>query len=71
LGVARRNGQAWLDLDQGIGGFPGAEARALRVFDDGSGPALFVGGRFATLGSASLPAANIARSVADRRPGRA
>ena len=61
LGVARWNGQAWLDLDQGLGGFPTADARALRVFDDGSGPALFVAGRFASVGSASLPAANIAR----------
>lgn len=46
-GVARWNGTSWSRLGQGIadGGIG-----AMQVFDDGSGPALFVGGLFRTAG---------------------
>lgn len=46
---------AWLPLGQGILG----DVRAFAVFDDGNGPGLYVGGRFAVAGGA--PASRIAR----------
>jgi hypothetical protein len=45
--VARWNGTAWSPLGSGIGF---QEVRALHVFDDGSGPALFAAGWFGAAG---------------------
>jgi len=42
-GVARWNGADWETLGDGL---ENGSARALHVFDDGSGPALYVGGTF-------------------------
>ena len=56
--VARWDGGAWTELGSGVGD-ASSEVRALAVFDDGSGPALYAGGRFATAGGA--PASAIAR----------
>lgn len=56
--IARWNSQTW----SGIGGLSGGTSpsvEALEVFDDGSGPALFVGGRFAVAGG--VGASHIAR----------
>lgn len=55
--IAKWDGATWSPLGQGIGG--GAVVLDLLVFDDGSGPALYVGGDFQTAGGA--PASNIAR----------
>lgn len=49
--IARWDGQDWSPLGLGVsGGTRGA--RALAVFDDGSGPALYAGGDFNTAGGA-------------------
>ncbi|MFI4916380.1 MAG: GC-type dockerin domain-anchored protein [Phycisphaerales bacterium JB060] len=56
--VARFDGQAWSALGDGIDGFR-PSVRALEVFDDGSGRALYIAGTFD--GAAGLPALNIAR----------
>ena len=56
--LAKWNGSAWSDVGGGIGG-PGASVRALEVFDDGSGPALYAGGSFTFAGG--FPANGIAR----------
>lgn len=63
VGIARWDGNLWTDLDFGVTSqfSPTAEVSALVSFDDGSGPALFVGGRFDLAGSAGLSAPNIAR----------
>jgi len=42
-GVAKWNGTSWSALGSGLAGGSG---RSLTVFDDGTGPALFVGGEF-------------------------
>lgn len=59
--IAMWTGKAWRPLGGGIGG----EVRALQAFDDGSGPALYVGGSFSFVDGAypavSLPARNVAR----------
>ncbi len=55
--VARWNGSSWSPLGSGIGSCPscGDEGvRTLAVHDDGSGPALFVGGRFASAGGMNI-----------------
>jgi trimeric autotransporter adhesin len=57
-GIARWNGSAWSSVAGGLGTFPWA-ASALEVFDDGSGPALYVGGSFDNAGG--VPAARVAR----------
>lgn len=49
-GVARWNGAAWSPLGAGLQGFV-YRAHALAVYDDGSGPALFVGGAFSSAGN--------------------
>jgi hypothetical protein len=60
-GIAKRSGEGWAAVGGGITGsseyFPGV--KALQVYDDGSGPALYAGGGFATAGG--MPANNIAR----------
>jgi len=62
IGIARWDGAAWSTLGPGLGGtfgfFP-PSAYALVEFDDGSGPALYVGGDFTLAGGA--PAGGIAR----------
>jgi hypothetical protein len=62
-GVARWDGVEWSALGTGIRNFtdpPAAHnADAMIVFDDGSGPALYVGGHFTHAGG--IPALNIAR----------
>ena len=53
--VAKWDGSGWSPLGEGIGGLPSEPgpnwARAVAVFDDGSGPKLFVAGTFTTAGS--------------------
>jgi trimeric autotransporter adhesin len=46
-GVGRWNGTAWSTLGSGLYG----TVRALEVFDDGSGPALYAGGNFQIIGT--------------------
>jgi hypothetical protein len=62
-GIAKRDGEGWAALDgglQGAGPFGQAPyALALSVFEDGGGPALFVGGKFTAAGG--VPASSIAR----------
>lgn len=58
VGVARWDGEEWSALGKGLGGgLP--FVYAMTVFDDGDGPALYVGGTFITAGGES--ATNIAR----------
>ena len=55
--IARWDGVEWSAVGGGLGG--GFPARALAVFDDGGGPALFAAGSFSVAGGA--PADRIAR----------
>ena len=60
--IAKWNGTSWSDVGGGVVGFYGnsdGDVRALQVFDDGSGPALYVGGNFTTTGAG--PIAGVAR----------
>ncbi len=57
--VARWSGTAWSTLGSGINAGVNGEVKALAVFDDGSGPALYVAGAFDLAGG--QPASNIAR----------
>jgi hypothetical protein len=54
--LIRWNGSAWSDVGGGLGprGSGGPQVNALQVFDDGSGPALFVGGLFGSAGGTSV-----------------
>ncbi len=47
-GIARFNGSAWSAVG---GGLPGGCGNSLTVFDDGTGPGLYVGGPFVSAGS--------------------
>jgi len=47
--IARWNGSTWLPLGLGLNG----QVKALAVFDDGSGPALFAAGAFTSAGGVS------------------
>ena len=58
-GLARWDGTSWSEVGGGIGGTTANRVQALCVFDDGSGPALFVGGRFSSAGG--LACNNVAR----------
>jgi hypothetical protein len=50
-GIAKWNGSSWSALGSGLSSPHGASSvEALTVFDDGSGPALYVGGLFSTAG---------------------
>jgi hypothetical protein len=50
-GIARWNGSSWDEVGGGIaGGASKPAVRALCVFDDGSGPALYAGGTFGGIG---------------------
>ncbi len=51
--VAKWNGTSWSDLGGGMSG-PNDRVLALAVFDDGSGPALYVGGEFASAGGVAV-----------------
>ena len=53
--IARWNGESWSSVGEGVGG----AVLAMCVFDDGSGPALYVGGAFQTAGGNA--AYNVAR----------
>jgi trimeric autotransporter adhesin len=55
--IAVWNGTGWFPL--GLGGGMNDDVRALLVFDDGSGPALFAGGAFTTAGG--IPAQRMAK----------
>lgn len=57
-GIAKWDGTEWLPLETGLTG-AGARGATLEVFDDGSGEALYVGGRFDFAGG--VQASNIAR----------
>ncbi|MFN0242421.1 MAG: hypothetical protein ACKVWV_05960 [Planctomycetota bacterium] len=61
--LARWDGSTWTDVGGGVGDSvgtgPAVAVRALAVHDDGSGPALYVGGRFRE--ADALPARNIAK----------
>lgn len=50
-GIARWNGTRWAPV--GSTGGPSVRVNALTVFDDGSGPALFAGGHFSSIGGTS------------------
>jgi len=52
--VARWNGTGWSALGSGLGGGTSPSVDALAVFDDGSGPKLYAGGKFTTSGSTSV-----------------
>lgn len=59
-GIARWTGSAWTQVSGGVGPVEMRPAvHALRVYDDGSGPALYVGGRFRSAGA--LATAGVAR----------
>jgi trimeric autotransporter adhesin len=55
-GIARWNGASWSALGTGVSdkGSSGT-VRALQVFDDGSGPALYAGGTFSSAGGVDSP----------------
>lgn len=57
-GIAKWDGSSWSPLGSGVSGDSSPSVFALTVFDDGSGPALYVGGQFLTAGGVS------ARSIA-------
>jgi hypothetical protein len=57
--VARWTRSGWTTLGSGLEGTQYPAGRALATFDDGSGPALYVGGKFAFAGG--VPADSIAR----------
>jgi hypothetical protein len=56
--IARWDGTQWDDVDTGI---PAGFVRAMKVFDGGAGPELYVAGQFKAAGSNSKPTENIAR----------
>ena len=58
-GLARLDSTGWYEVGGGVSGGSPASVRALTVADDGSGPALFVGGSFTTCGT--VPVGNVAR----------
>jgi hypothetical protein len=52
--IARWNGETWSALDGPAGSGMDGEVRALAVFDDGGGPALYAGGSFTTAGGVTV-----------------
>lgn len=52
--VAKWDGTTWSPLGGGVGGSGLPSVSCLEVFDDGSGPALFVGGNFSTAGGTTV-----------------
>jgi hypothetical protein len=64
LSVARWDGQAWSAMDSGLrfeNQFLWATVLDMEVYDDGSGPSLYVAGKFDRTGDLSLPLSDIAR----------
>ncbi|MCI0364017.1 MAG: hypothetical protein L0Y44_14225 [Phycisphaerales bacterium] len=59
IGFGKFDGQAWSGAG---GGFDGGAVYALKLHDDGSGPALYAGGDFHVAGGTSIPAGGIAAS---------
>ncbi len=57
--VAKWNGTRWVPLTSGTSGGENNGVNALTVFDDGTGPALYAGGKFTTAGG--VPANNVAK----------
>ncbi|MFH0982498.1 MAG: hypothetical protein V2A79_13310, partial [Planctomycetota bacterium] len=57
--IAKWNGTQWSALGSGMAGSDERSVSALTVFDDGTGPALYAGGRFTTAGG--VPANYIAK----------
>lgn len=57
--VARWDGSSWSPLGSGLSGLSNARVEALAVFDDGTGPALYVGGEFDSAGG--VPVSKIAK----------
>jgi hypothetical protein len=57
--IARWDGTAWSALGSGMDYLFEPPVRTLSIYDDGSGPALYAGGRFSSAGSTS--ASNVAR----------
>lgn len=53
-GVIAWDGQNWSPLGSGLGGGPFNFAAAFAVYDDGTGPALYVGGDFAQAGGVTV-----------------
>jgi hypothetical protein len=58
-GIAKWDGTHWSALGSGLSGSALMQADALCVFDDGGGPALYVGGSFTSAGG--VPASRIAK----------
>jgi hypothetical protein len=59
---ARWDGACWTEVGGGVGGSSGCTVTALEVFDDGTGPALYIGGKSLWwAGSPSTPAWSVAR----------
>jgi hypothetical protein len=57
--IAKWDGLSWSPLSTGLEGGPAPAVQALAVFDDGTGPALYVGGTFHVAGG--LVSGNFAR----------
>lgn len=57
--IVRWDGKNLAALGEGVSGGSGGNVIAMEVFDDGSGPALYVGGLFTTAGGESI--SNLAR----------
>ncbi len=62
-GLAKWNGSSWSPVGNGVtsSGTHGAGVQSMVVFDDGRGPALYVGGFFEFAGGGAVPAVGIAR----------
>src|SRR3989304_2673651 len=60
-GIAKWDGNSWSPLGAGVagGGARPPQVRALCIFDDGTGPALYAGGNFAYTGG--VPASRVAK----------
>lgn len=56
LAIARWDGESWSSVGVGLSGSNDRSVEAMEIFDDGSGsgPALFVGGRFSGAGAVTL-----------------
>jgi len=52
--IAKWNGSSWSALGSGMAGGLGTAVKALTVFDDGTGPALYAGGSFTSAGGVAV-----------------